>query len=178
MEKFIRFLWKKGDLQRFGSMIFVTVGTHTQSFNRLLEEVDRLVENGKIKEKVIMQIGHSTYEPKNTEWFRFTDFDKLKKIQKTARVIIAHGGAGCIIDALSNNKPVIVVPRFKKFNEHVNDHQLDLVKALAEHKRIYPVYDINELENAIHKIKRITPLKSEKETLCKEIERTLIRFST
>jgi beta-1,4-N-acetylglucosaminyltransferase len=159
-------------------MIFVTVGTHTQSFNRLLEEVDRLVENNKIKEKVIMQIGHSTYEPRNAEWFRFSDFDKLKKIQKTARLIITHGGAGCIIDALSNNKPVIVVPRFKKFNEHVNDHQLDLVKALAEHKRIYPVYDITKLTIAIKEIKKIEKLKSTKEDLCKEIERTLIRFST
>ncbi len=158
-------------------MIFVTVGTHTQSFNRLLEEVDRLIENNKIKEKVIMQIGHSTYKPKNTEWFRFTDFNNLRKIQKTARVIITHGGAGCIIDALSNKKPVIAVPRFKKFNEHVNDHQLDLVKALAEHKKIYPVYDISRLENAIHEIKKIERLKSTKKSLCKEIERTLINFS-
>jgi UDP-N-acetylglucosamine transferase subunit ALG13 len=158
-------------------MIFVTVGTHTQSFNRLLEEVDMLIENNKIKEKVIMQIGHSTYKPKNAEWFRFTDFNNLRKIQKTARVIITHGGAGCIIDALSNKKPVIAVPRFKKFNEHVNDHQLDLVKALAEHKKIYPVYDINKLEIAIKKIRKIERLKSTKKSLCKEIERTLINFS-
>ena len=158
-------------------MIFVTVGTHTQSFDRLLEEVDMLIENNKIKEKVIMQIGHSTYKPKNAEWFRFTDFNNLRKIQKTARLIITHGGAGCIIDALSNKKSVIVVPRFKKFNEHVNDHQLDLVKALAEHKRIYPVYDITRLKNAIHEIKKIKQLKSTKDSLCKEIERTLIKFS-
>jgi len=158
-------------------MIFVTVGTHTQSFNRLLEEVDRLIENKKIGEKVIMQIGHSNYKPENAEWFRFINFDKLKKIQKTARIIITHGGAGCIIDALSNKKPVIAVPRFKKFNEHVNDHQLDLVKALAEHKKIYPVYDISRLENAIYEIKKIKQLKSTKDSLCKEIERVLIKFS-
>jgi UDP-N-acetylglucosamine transferase subunit ALG13 len=41
-------------------MIFVTVGTHPQSFNRLLKAIDELVERGKIKEKVVMQIGHST----------------------------------------------------------------------------------------------------------------------
>lgn len=157
-------------------MIFVTVGTHTQSFNRLLEEVDRLIENKEIKEKVIMQVGHSTYKPKNGEWFRFTTFSNLKKIQKTARIIITHGGAGCIIDALSNKKPVIAVPRLKKFNEHVNDHQLDLIKALAEYKRIYPVYDIRELGVAIKEIEKIKQLKSTKESLCKEIERTLINL--
>jgi len=158
-------------------MIFVTVGTHTQSFDRLLKEIDTLVKNKKIKEKVIMQIGHSDYEPNNVEWFRFTTFEKLNNIHKKARIVITHGGAGCIIDALSNKKSVIAVPRFKKFNEHVNDHQLDLVKALAEHKRIYPVYDISRLENAIHEIKKIKQLKSTKDSLCKEIERTLIKFS-
>ncbi len=158
-------------------MIFVTVGTHTQSFDRLLKEVDNLVENNKIKEKVIMQIGHSSYKPNNTDWFRFTTFEKLNRIYKTARIVITHGGAGCIISALSNKKPVIVVPRLKKFNEHVNDHQLDLVKTLAEHKRIYPVYDINKLGVAIKEIGKIRQLKSTKESLCKEIERTLIKFS-
>lgn len=35
-------------------MIFVTVGTHEQPFNRLIKEVDRLVADGKIKEKVVI----------------------------------------------------------------------------------------------------------------------------
>lgn len=158
-------------------MIFVTVGTHTQSFNRVLEEVDRLLESGRIREKVVMQIGYSTYEPKNAEWFRFTTFDKLKEIHKKARIVITHGGAGCILDALTNNKPVIAVPRLRKFNEHVNDHQLDLVRALAKHKKIYPVYDINKLESTIQKIKRPKTLKLTKDALCKEIKEFLIKLS-
>ena len=36
-------------------MIFVTVGTHEQQFNRLIEEIDRLKGNGIIKDEVIMQ---------------------------------------------------------------------------------------------------------------------------
>ncbi len=154
-------------------MIFVTVGTHKQSFNRLLEKVDNLVANNKIKEEVIMQIGHSTYEPRNVEWFRFTDFNRFNKIYKNARIIITHGGAGSIIDALSNNKPVIVVPRLKRFNEHVNDHQLDLTSILVRYKRISSVYNINELNKAILKIKKINILKSKRIHLCKKIEEFL-----
>lgn len=45
-------------------MIFVTVGTHEQPFNRLIQEVDHLVETGVIKEEVFIQTGYSTYEPK------------------------------------------------------------------------------------------------------------------
>lgn len=44
-------------------MIFVTVGTHEQPFNRLIKKVDDLVANGNIKEKVIVQTGFSTYIP-------------------------------------------------------------------------------------------------------------------
>ena len=49
-------------------MIFVTVGTHEQPFDRLLKKIDELKKNGIIQEKVIMQTGFSTYEPKYCEW--------------------------------------------------------------------------------------------------------------
>ena len=44
-------------------MIFVTVGTHEQPFNRLVKKVDDLKKNGIIQEDVIIQTGFSTYEP-------------------------------------------------------------------------------------------------------------------
>ena len=41
-------------------MIFVTVGTHEQPFNRLVKAVDDLKKNGVIIDEVIMQTGFST----------------------------------------------------------------------------------------------------------------------
>ena len=149
-------------------MIFVTVGTHTQSFNRLLEEIDRLVGNGTIREKVVAQIGHSSYEPKNIEWVRFTTFEKLNKFYRTARVFVTHGGAGSILNGLSNGKPVIAIPRLKKYDEHVNNHQLDLVKALEKKKKIIAVYDIKDLSNAISLAKKFGRVKT-KNKICNEI---------
>lgn len=150
-------------------MIFLTVGTHTQSFNRLLKEIDSLVENGEIKEKVVAQIGHSSYEPKNIEWFRFETFEKLNRLYKKSRIIVAHGGAGSILNGLSNNKVVIAVPRLKEYNEHVNDHQLDLVKKLEQKKKIVAVYNIKKLKDAILKVKYVKKSKT-KNTICEEIE--------
>lgn len=43
-------------------MIFVTVGTHEQPFNRLVQEIDNLKRDGVITEDVIIQTGYSTYE--------------------------------------------------------------------------------------------------------------------
>jgi len=157
-------------------MIFVNVGTHTQSFNRLLEEIDRLVGKGEIKEKVVAQIGHSSYEPKNIEWFRFETFKKLFKFYRESRIIICHGGAGNILNGLSNGKPVVAVPRLKKFDEHVNDHQLDLVKKLEKKKKIIAVYDIKKLKGAILKVKEIKKPRTENK-ICEEIETFLSKQS-
>ena len=44
-------------------MIFLTVGTHEQQFNRLVKYIDKMKENGVIHEEVIIQTGFSTYEP-------------------------------------------------------------------------------------------------------------------
>lgn len=153
-------------------MIFVTVGTHTQSFNRLLKEMDELVANKKIKEKVVAQAGHSTYKPKNFEWFRFTTFEKLNKLYKAANVFVTHGGAGSILNGLSNGKPVIAVPRLKKYEEHVNDHQMELVRALEKKKKIIAVYDIKYLSNAISSAKKMGKVRTENK-ICEEIERFL-----
>lgn len=52
-------------------MIFVTVGTHEQPFNRLIQKVDELKKDGVITEDVIIQTGFSTYEPKYCQWSKF-----------------------------------------------------------------------------------------------------------
>lgn len=153
-------------------MIFVTVGTHTQSFNRLLKEIDRLVASKKLKENVVAQIGHSSYEPKSIEWFRFTTFEKLNKLYKNTKLFVTHGGAGSILNGLSNGKPVVVVPRLKKYKEHVNDHQLDLVKALENKEKIIAVYDIKNLLKAISSAKKFGKVRTENK-ICNEIEKFL-----
>lgn len=155
-------------------MIFVTVGTHSKSFDRLLKEVDSLIEKNKIKEKVIMQIGYSIYEPKNAQWFRFSNYKKMKELNKKARIVITHGGVGSILTALMYNKPVIAVPRLKKFNEHSDDHQLELVKRMSKEKKLIGVFNIKNLEKILSKKEKYTKLKSTKKELSDEIKKILI----
>ena len=73
-------------------MIFVTVGTHEQSFNRLIEYIDELRKNQIIKEEVIIQIGFSTYEPKYCKWNRLYSYKQMNQYVKDARIVITHGG--------------------------------------------------------------------------------------
>ena len=130
-------------------MIFVTVGTSKKSFNRLIKKVDELIEKKEINEDVIMQIGHSTYIPKNAKWFRFTSYKEMKEFNKKARLVITHGGVGSILTALFFGKTVIAVPRMKKYDEHVDDHQLELVKELDRQGKVKGVFEIDGLEDAL-----------------------------
>lgn len=134
-------------------MIFVTVGSQKFQFNRLLIEIDKLIEKKSIKEKVFAQIGVSEYIPKNYEYTDFTTQDEFSEKIDEANLIITHGGTGVIVNALKKGKKVIAIPRLSKYGEHVDDHQIQLIKEFEEMNFIEPVYEIDELSNAIQEIK-------------------------
>ena len=131
-------------------MIFVTVGTHEQPFNRLIQEVDHLVETGVIKEEVFIQTGYSIYEPKFCQWSRWISFDQMSKFMQKADIIITHGGPATFMSAITNGKKPIVVPRQEKFGEHVNDHQVDFARNVAKRMgTIILVEDVDKLGETI-----------------------------
>ncbi len=112
-------------------MIFVTVGTQKFQFERLLRRIDDLIEQGKITEEVTAQIGHNTYRPRH---YAFRDF--LSKEEYTAAIagcslLITHSGVGSIITGVTHHKPVIVVPRLAKFQEHIDDHQVQIAESFS-----------------------------------------------
>lgn len=131
-------------------MIFVTVGTHEQPFNRLIECMDKLVESTKIKEDVVIQTGYSTYKPKFCKWSKLFTFNDMEKNVAEARIVITHGGPSSFIMPLKIGKTPIVVPRKYKFNEHINNHQVDFCKEVAERMgTIIVVENINKLGEVI-----------------------------
>ena len=131
-------------------MIFVTIGTTPYSFNRLIKEMDLIAAN--IDEKVIMQIGVSEYIPENAEYFRITSRENIKKYYKDARVIISHAAAGSILMAFKYNKIPILVPRMKKYGEHVDDHQLEGAREL-EKDGMNVIYYIDKLKSVLNDYK-------------------------
>ena len=127
-------------------MIFVTVGSEKFPFNRLIKEINKL----KINEEIFMQIGSCKFIPFGYHpWKRFISFEAMIKNIKKARIIITHAGVGTILLCKKNNKIPIVIPRRKKFKEHVDDHQLELTKKLNELNHIIPLYNIKNLRYCI-----------------------------
>ena len=61
-------------------MILVMLGTQNNSFHRLLEEIDKLINDGQIKEEVVVQAGYTKYESANMKIFDFISSEELEKL--------------------------------------------------------------------------------------------------
>lgn len=157
-------------------MIFVTVGTHEQPFNRLVKAVDELKRDRVITEDVIIQTGFSTYEPKYCQWSKLIPYQQMVKNVENARIVITHGGPASFIMPLQIGKIPIVVPRQHQFDEHVNDHQVEFAISVAERMgTIIPVKDISKLGDIIKNYDVIVAgmghgMDSNNEKFCEELQ--------
>ena len=105
-------------------MIFLAVGTQF-GFNRLVKAVDEAIEQGIVQELVFAQIGPGSYLPKQMEYALSLEKKEYDKVLNSCKAMISHAGMGSISLALKMGKPLLVMPRSKRFREVINDHQMD-----------------------------------------------------
>ena len=100
----------------------------------------------------------------------------IQKI-KDARIVITHGGPSSFILPLQYGKTPIVVPRMKKYDEHVNDHQVEFCRKFNSlNNNIIVVVNIDELNPELFSIiKKKTLINSDSNTLsfCKRLSKIL-----
>lgn len=140
-------------------MILVMLGTQDNSFERLLKEIEHLIETGIIQEEVIVQAGNTKFESNKMKIIDFVSQKELEEYINKASYIITHGGVGSITEALKQNKKIIAVPRKKEHKEHVNNHQMQIVENFDKQGYIIGIQDIEELEKEIKIIPNFKPNK-------------------
>lgn len=134
-------------------MIFVTVGSRNYQFNRLFEKIDYLYEQGLITDKMFAQIGTSTYVPKHFEYKDFISQEEFLEYINKADIVISHGASGSIMKALNADKKVITVTRLEKYNEHINDHQIQNNEAFLNNNYVLDAgLELENLADCINKI--------------------------
>ena len=153
-------------------MIFVTLGTQDKSFKRLLDAIQKEIDNGNIKEKVVVQAGHTKYNSNDMEIFDLIDREKFSELMKECDLLITHGGVGSILTGLKNNKKVIAAPRLKEYKEHTNNHQLEIIEKFSDAGYILPLYEFDNLQKLLKEAKKFKPkkYKSNTENMIKLIE--------
>jgi UDP-N-acetylglucosamine transferase subunit ALG13 len=140
-------------------LIFLCVGSREYQFDRLLKEIDNLLKENKIDEEVFAQIGQSNYKPKHYQYVRYMSPDDFRQKQLDADLIISHGGTGALVAALKLGKKVIAVPRLVKYQEHIDDHQIQVCDMLEKQQYLKVVYEMSDLYGMIQQVKKQKAVK-------------------
>jgi UDP-N-acetylglucosamine transferase subunit ALG13 len=140
-----------------GILILVTLGTQDKQFERLIKLVELEVINGNINEEVIIQAGSTNYYSKYVKIIDFIPMDKFSSTIMDCRLLITHGGVGSIMTGLKNDKKVIACPRLKKYGEHTNDHQLQIVNNLSNEGLILYLDENTKLSELLNNIDGFNP---------------------
>jgi beta-1,4-N-acetylglucosaminyltransferase len=172
MEIIIEQIWKKSQVLGCRGMIFVTIGGSPLGFERLISHMDLI--SIKLEEDVLMQIGYTNYRPINAKYVKNLSKMDFDKYYSCANILICHGGAGSIINALKYDKPTIVVPRLKEYGEIIDDQQIELTRELENCGRIVAVYDVRDLEQKIRDINSFS--KEEQSKYRKSLKTSLKKY--
>ena len=125
-------------------MIFVTLGTHHDPFPRLIEGLQALDGS-----QLIVQHGHSPAPLHAAEAVEFMPVADMVERIGAADVVVTHAGVGSILTCLRYGKTPLVVPRQHRLGEHVDNHQVELTRALAEDGKVIPVWDVATLPELV-----------------------------
>jgi len=140
-------------------MIFLTVGTQFP-FDRLIKMVDDAIRHGFIEDEVWAQIGQSSYRPRNFEKSaKFLEKHIYDQWMLKASKVISHAGIGSITMALDQAKPLLVMPRLRKYGEVVNNHQMDIAQKFEQCGYLLAAYNVEEMPEKIKSLKSFIPQK-------------------
>jgi UDP-N-acetylglucosamine transferase subunit ALG13 len=87
--------------------------------------------------------------PGAVEAHAFMEFPQVIESMESAEAVVCHAGAGSILCALRAGHTPVVVPRLKRFQETVDDHQVEFSRALAAEGKVIAVEDLNRLQAAV-----------------------------
>lgn len=130
--------------------IFIAVGTQL-AFDRLLQAVDAWAEAHPGSE-LFAQAGPAVFQPRHIETRHFVAPEVFGLKCREADVIVAHAGTGTIFTALELRKPIIVMPRLARYQEHRNDHQLATVERFKDRPGINVAWDERDIPRLLDNV--------------------------
>lgn len=137
-------------------MIFIILGTQKFQFDRLLKKIDYLKQQNIISEEVIVQSGYSLFKCQHVTCMPFLSHEEFNKYIEKSNYIICHGGTGAIISSIKYNKKVISFPRLKEYDEHVDNHQLEIINQFVDNGYILSG-EVDMLETIISDLHTFKP---------------------
>lgn len=113
-------------------MVFITLGTQGNQFQRCLKMVEELIDELHPKQEFVAQLGNTKYKSDKIKCLDFVPEAEFKEMIGKADIVITHAGSGALFSAIKQGKKAIAVARLHKYKEMANDHQTELVRKLTE----------------------------------------------
>ena len=114
--------------------VLVTIGSMAEKkFTRLFQAVDELCEEGVLDgAEVTAQVGFDHYHSSYYKCFDMVSDENFKKMIDRSDLVITHAGTGTVTASLKRGKKVIIFPRRAAWDEHYDDHQMELAELFAK----------------------------------------------
>jgi UDP-N-acetylglucosamine transferase subunit ALG13 len=138
-------------------MILVTLGTQDKQFPRLLQAVDRAIEEGAIQEEVVVQAGFTKYESSRMKVFDFIEQERFAGFLEQANLLITHGGVGTIMTALREGKKILGAARLVQYGEHQSDHQGQVLEAFDDAGYLIYMKDLSDIRPYLKRAETFSP---------------------
>lgn len=139
-------------------MILILLGTFQIEFKRPLIEIEKLCIQNNLTEELIVQCGHTKYTSPYFKMLPFIEPAALDLLYDKARIIITHAGTGSIIKGLKMRKKVIAIARLRKFGEHIDDHQLEILTEFATSGYLLPWNENDSIKQILLKAEHFKPM--------------------
>jgi UDP-N-acetylglucosamine transferase subunit ALG13 len=138
----------------------------------LLQNIENEIESGILKEHVIVQSGSTQFRSDKMEIIPFMKSSELDKLYDEANLIITHGGTASIIKGVKKNKKVVAVARLKKYKEHIDDHQIQVIGEFSKAGYIIEWKESEDFKTVLLELEKFIPnaYKSSREELIAFIE--------
>jgi UDP-N-acetylglucosamine transferase subunit ALG13 len=138
-------------------MIFVVLGTWEMPFVRPLVEIERAVQQGLLQPPVVVQCGNTTYASPHMELVPFYDKETLERMYDNASLVICQAGVGSIMLGLRKHKTVVSIARLRKFDEHIDDHQIEILHVFANLGAVLPWQGTGDLAEVLQRAEKFVP---------------------
>ena len=136
-------------------MVFITLGTQGNQFQRCLKMVEELIDELHPKQEFVAQLGNTKYKSDKIKCLDFVTEADFKELIEKADIVITHAGSGALFSAIKQGKKTIAVARLHKYKEMANDHQTELVRKLTEGG--YILDGTNSITDAWKRLDSFTP---------------------
>jgi UDP-N-acetylglucosamine transferase subunit ALG13 len=130
-------------------------------FTRPLREIEAAVAQQDIVEPVIVQSGHTNYPSASLQLVPFFDQGELERMYAQASFVISQAGVGSIMLGLKQGKKVIAIARRGEFDEHIDDHQEEILDVFARTGAVLAWQGRGDLPEVLKQVKDFVPSKYE-----------------